>query len=279
MSDARRAGVGERCATIVAAVSLLAIVTAGPALALTHGARASTVPVPAAPSVLAWSALAWSALAPPSLAPRAGSTPRTAGERPTGCPTVAQSELLHDRLNGFRLALPGHWRNLRPGDEGWVSIYGEHGTPTELDVASGFVADFAVPLLPPDRDPEVNLTVYVRGIAYADSLAMVAAYYGFMLTTLEAPARTIRHEELSLPAGPAIRISADMPAVGYGPRPGSDLDTRLVIYVLVHGGRAWYLAFASGAPNADGYARTFECVAWSLTFDGAPGRGVPEGMT
>src|SRR6266511_2913823 len=61
------------------------------------------------------------------------------------------AELIDDAASGFTLLLPPGWISLRAGDKGWVTVYGNHGTPLEQQVADGTIQAYALPL-PPSAD-------------------------------------------------------------------------------------------------------------------------------
>ncbi len=71
------------------------------------------------------------------------------------------AELIDDAASGFTLLLPPGWISLRAGDKGWVTVYGNHGTPLEQQVADGTIQAYALPLPPSADDKALNLAVYV----------------------------------------------------------------------------------------------------------------------
>ena len=182
-----------------------------------------------------------------------------------GCATASEGTAITDPANGFALCLPPNWRDLAPGDPGWVTLYGESDGSVEQDVAGGIIQHFAVPLEPRDADVAVNLAVYVRVLPAGTTVQMLGEQYEATLTKLEMG--VLLREEIQIPAGSAVRITAGRHR---GPVAGTYVD-RLVAYTLAHGNRSYHFVFASNDQTGDDYAPVFESIARSIRFlDVAP---------
>ena len=168
---------------------------------------------------------------------------------------------LTDEARGFELCLPPNWRDLAPGDPGWVTIYGGHDLTVEGEVRDGTIQHFAVPLEPRDADTAVNLAIYVRDVDPAVTLDEVATRYE---GTLERANQTVTdRQSVILPAGQAVRIETV--------RPPSEFSTtvdRTVSYVLVHGSRTFHVLYISTEERGDQYESVFDASIRSLRFTG-----------
>jgi hypothetical protein len=189
---------------------------------------------------------------------------RASTEPTQACATASEGTAITDPVNGFALCLPPNWRDLAPGDDGWVTIYGKHDLTTETDVAKGTIQHFAVPLEPRDADEAVNLAVYVRDLPADTTVQMLGDQYQATLVKLEMG--IVLREEIQIPAGTAVRITA-------GRHPAAEAGTyldRLVAYTLAHGDRSYHFVFASSDATRDHYAPVFESIARSIRFLDAP---------
>lgn len=176
------------------------------------------------------------------------------------CSTASEGTAITDKVYGFALCLPSNWRDLAPGDEGWVVIHGKHDLSTEQNVAGGTIQHFAVPLEPREADRAVNLAVYVRYVPADTTVQMLGDQYEATLTKLDM-ALLVR-EDIQIPAGSAVRITAGRQG---GPVAGRKVD-RLVAYTLAHGDRSYHFVFASSDLTGDDYAPVFESIARSIRF-------------
>jgi hypothetical protein len=194
----------------------------------------------------------------------AASLAAAASDSPSGsamaCPTQADPTKMSDPTSGFQLLMPSNWRNLPAGDPLWVTVYGDHESSVEADVASGTITDYALPAVPADADNTVNLAVYVRPNTTDETLGQLADGYVATLGGYSYP--LLARESLSLAAGPAIRLTATRPASDNNPA----VDDQLVIYILAAAGRAYYLIFVSQASTSAQYGGTFLCMAQSLNL-------------
>jgi len=181
------------------------------------------------------------------------------------CSTASEGTAITDQANGFALCLPSNWRDLAPGDPGWVAVYGEPDQSVEQDVAGGIIQHFAVPLEPREADEAVNLAVYVRALPAGATVQVLGDQYEATLTKLDIG--VLVREEIQIPAGSAVRITAGRHR---GPVAGK-YDDRLVAYTLAHGDRSYHFVFASNDQTGDDYASVFESIARSIRFlDVAP---------
>ena len=176
------------------------------------------------------------------------------------CSTASEGTAIADQVNGFALCLPPNWRDLAPGDPGWVAVYGKPDQSVEQDVAGGIIQHFAVPLEPREADEAVNLAVYVRALPAGTTVQMLGDQYEATLTKLEMG--VLLREEIQIPAGSAVRITAGRHR---GPAAGTYVD-RLVAYTLAHGDRSYHFVFASNDQTGDDYAPVFESIARSIRF-------------
>jgi hypothetical protein len=180
---------------------------------------------------------------------------------PQACASPDQGYALVDEARGFELCLPPNWRDLEPGDRGWVTVYGGHDLTVETQVQDGTIQHFAVPLEPRDADFAVNLAVYVRDVDPRVTLDEVATAYA---GTLErADIEVTDRQNVTLPSGPAVRISSV--------RPPSTISTtvdRALAYVLIHGNRTFHLLYVSRDATGDQYEPVFDASARSLRFTG-----------
>jgi hypothetical protein len=179
------------------------------------------------------------------------------------CSTASEGTAITDPANGFALCLPPNWRDLAPGDPGWVAVYGEPDQTVEQDVAGGIIQHFAVPFEPREADEAVNLAVYVRALPAGTTVQMLGDQYEATLTKLEMG--VLAREDVTIPAGPAVRITAGRHR---GPVAGTYVD-RLVAYTLAHGSRSYHFVFASNDQTGDDYAPVFESIARSIRFPAA----------
>lgn len=161
------------------------------------------------------------------------------------CATASEGTAITDPANGFALCLPSNWRDLAPGDPGWVAVYGEADQSVEQDVAGGTIQHFAVPLEPREADEAVNLAVYVRALPAGTTVQMLGDQYEATLTKLEMG--VLLREDVQIPAGSAVRITAGRHR---GPAAGTYVD-RLVAYTLAHGDRSYHFVFASNDQTGD----------------------------
>ena len=160
---------------------------------------------------------------------------------------------------GFELLMPSNWRNLRAGDPLWLTVTGKRGSATENEVAGGTISDYAVPVLPRDVDSITNLAVYA-GPSNGWTLEELGDIYSRQLG--ESKLSVVSRDNVNLPAGPAIRLFAIRPGNGSA----GSVDHRTVVYVLVAGGRSYFLDFTSRASTSDSYGPEFLCMARSLKF-------------
>ena len=174
------------------------------------------------------------------------------------CATPAEGTSLSAPEHGIELCLPPSWRDLRPGDPGWVVVHGGAGQRVERDVAEGIIQRFAVPLAPRDEDVTVNLALYVRPIEAGTTLEEVGDQYVDVLEQFDTG--EVLREDVALPAGPAIRLTSARTR-GEG---ADALLERLVVYTLIGAGRSYHLVFVSRETSADAYAPVFEAIARSV---------------
>jgi hypothetical protein len=168
---------------------------------------------------------------------------------------------LTDEDRGFELCLPPNWRELEPGDPGWVTVYGGHDLTVEEMVRGGIIQHFALPLEPRDADTAVNLAVYVRTADPGVTLDDVATSYE---GTLNGANITVTdRQSVLLPAGQAVRIETVRP-----PSEISNTVDRAVAYVLVHGDRTFHLLYVSTEERGDQYESVFDASIRSLRFTG-----------
>jgi hypothetical protein len=177
------------------------------------------------------------------------------------CATPDEGYALVDEARGFELCLPPNWRDLAPGDVGWVTVYGGTDLTVEKQVRDGTIQHFAVPLEPRDADFAVNLAVYVRDVDSAMTLDDIATRYA---GTLErADIKVTDRQNVDLPSGPAVRIT--------GVRPPSTISKtvdRTVAYVIIHGNRTVHLLYVSRDTTGDQYEPVFDASIRSLRFMG-----------
>jgi hypothetical protein len=174
------------------------------------------------------------------------------------CTTPAEGLEIVDQDLGLRVCLPPNWRRLLAGDPGWSILYGGPDSPTERSVLDGSIPLFAVPLEPRELDVFVNLAIYVQDVGSETTLAKVARTYEDQFDRLEPKATDIVWDDVTLPAGSAVRLA--------GTRPKTPASDRLVVYIVVSGDRAYYLDYVSGVDTADHYADIFLQSANSLVF-------------
>ena len=194
----------------------------------------------------------------------------------TDCSTWLEDSIpITGDTSRFTLQASSNWRRLEPGDPGWVTLFGAHGSAVEQQVADGTIGDFIVPVEPPDADRTVNLAVYVLQASADDTPATLADHHAAYLRTLGRFLEVADRGELALPAGHAARVTAvrtELP----GEAPKRDvLDT----YLLIHGGRTYYLEFISSEATADRYGGEFGCMMASLRWMPAASSSEPDRQT
>jgi hypothetical protein len=175
------------------------------------------------------------------------------------CATPDEGYALADEDRGFELCLPPNWRDLAPGDPGWVTVYGGRDLTVEGQVRDGIIQHFAVPLEPRDADLAANVAVYVRDVDPTVTLDDVATRYAGTMD--RANINVTDRQSVTLPAGPAVRIE--------GVRPPSEISTtvdRMVAYVLVHGNRTFHVLYVSMETTGDHYEPMFDASIRSLRF-------------
>ena len=176
------------------------------------------------------------------------------------CTVAGQGTTLIDETSGFSLCLPANWRRLEAGDPSWIAIYGARDTPTERDVASGVLQDFAMPLEPRDQDHLVNLAVYVRPVTGGRTLTQIGDTYRDTISALGS--HDIVRSDVTLPAGPAVHLTAFIPHT----LNGSGFDDALNAYILIDGQRAYHIVFISSLASRDYYATIFLSIVTSLRY-------------
>ncbi len=177
------------------------------------------------------------------------------------CPTAETGEVLDDRVNGFRLVMPKEWRNLRPGDAGWLTLYGEYGTETERRVMKGELKDFAVPLEPRDVDTLATLAVYIDPKARPDLERDGSSYAAQLRDYFSATHLNTRR--VTLPAGEAVIVEGQYP---FGE--GYDITMQLVSAMVYQGNARYSLVLVHQQVYAARFRPVFECMATSLVFTG-----------
>jgi hypothetical protein len=192
----------------------------------------------------------WSLVSPPSMA----------------CPTTSEGTTLTDAASGFEMVMPSNWRQLLPGDEGWLIVEGSHDSQAETWLKDGTMQDFAVPLLSQDEDKMVNLSVYVETDDPGKTLAKLGSEYADTIVRSESGLVT-RMDGLELPAGPTVRVTGTYPHGG-GP---FGFEDRVVAYILRQDSRLYYLVFVSRDSTGDQYADRFLCMARSFSHVTGPG--------
>ena len=149
-----------------------------------------------------------------------------------------------DEAHGYSICLPGHWRDLRAGDPGFVEIYDEPNSVTEVRVASGNITRFAVPLVPRDADLVVNLTVYVTDNHAARTSAEAGAAY------VEAArgdgATELVLSAVTLPVGEATEMT------GLAPNDMTEVETTdwVDAFVIATPDAIYYLLFSAIASRS-----------------------------
>ena len=191
--------------------------------------------------------------------PRPAASYSLVAPSPATCLDPSKGVHLVDKSSGFELYMPGNWVRLAPGDDGWVTIYGERNSSTERSVADGSIKDFAVPLKPQEADPTVNMTVYVESNEQGATLQELGDRYEKVMAS-EGP--VLGRASVELGAGPAVWLTSTRP----NPYPDGPYVDRVMAYVLAHGGRRYYLDFGSLDANAAQYTDVFACMARSLKF-------------
>lgn len=188
-------------------------------------------------------------------------SPNAAMDSSPGASRNGGAELIDDAASGFTLLLPPGWVSLRAGDEGWVTVYGSHGTPLEQQVADGTIQAYALPLPPSADDKALNLAVYVRSAPSGITLAQHGDMYKATLESAQG-VREIQRDELDVTAGHAVRLSGlRSDSADHGP-----VTVRLVAYILVSGNRTYHLVFVSKESTSDRYGPVFLSVIESLRF-------------
>jgi hypothetical protein len=166
--------------------------------------------------------------------------------------------LLKDSAFGFQLLMPANWRNLRPGDPLWAQL--GSSDMYESQVADGTIQDYAVPVVPRDADPMVNLAVYVRSRSSSETLEDLADVYVKTLQDYKYP--LIARDNVGLTAGPSVRLTATRPAGSLG----TTADSRLLVYVLASPSRAYYVILISRSDTSTAYFNSFQCMAQSMVI-------------
>jgi hypothetical protein len=182
------------------------------------------------------------------------------------CPTTSEGTALTDAASGFEMVMPSSWRQLLPGEEGWLIVEGSHDSKAEAWLKDGTMRDFAVPLLPQDEDKMVNLSVYVDTDDPGKTLTMLGSEYADTIVRAESGLVT-RRDGLQMPAGPTVRVTATYPH-GDG---SFGFDDRVVAYILRQDSRLYYLVFVSRDSTGDQYADRFLCMARSFGHVTGPG--------
>lgn len=203
----------------------------------------------------------------PVAAPTAAPTPA-----PTVAPTAAETAppassscaaptgtLLQDPV-GLSICLPGNWRDLRPGDDGWVTIFGKHDLQTERDVANGVIDHFALPLAPRDKDTAVNLAIYLRS-RHNDTRDLAAAAAASLDAARTHGGTDIETSNEQFPAGPAVEISATMP------RTGETREDWLDEFVLASPTEWFYFDFRCILASRPTYEPAFQDIVSTVSFD------------
>jgi hypothetical protein len=173
----------------------------------------------------------------------------------TALPADGRGTLVVDAQLGFRILLPPNWRSLRPGDEAFVTIYGNHDSYAETAMRKGTLRGYALPLQPRDADPYVTFSVYSEPRAAGDTPLGRAVAYGRNLPTGYANVRT---GSVTLPAGEAGWMAADRDNVGH--------REFLIAYVLIRGTTVLYLDFVSSEWSRSEYGPIFRSIVDTLEY-------------
>jgi hypothetical protein len=182
-----------------------------------------------------------------------------------------RSVLITDFESGFSLRAPSNWRRLEPGDAGWVTLFGTYGSSVEQSVADGTIADFIVPVDPPDPDRNVNLAIYVYPVPTGGTLDTIARQTLGSLVRQHNFVDIADRGDGDLPAGRAAHITSvrtELP----GEAPKRDA---VEAYLLIHEGLAYNVGFVSSEATAGHYSETFGCIIASLQWSPADSSAVP----
>jgi hypothetical protein len=183
------------------------------------------------------------------------------GKQPTTltCTTPTEGHEVLDEQSGLRLCLPPNWRRLRAGDPGWITIYDEAGSQVEQNVRDGSLRIFAVPLEPREADKLLNFSVYVHSMEAGRTLEELGRSYREGVLKTDPTMTDIVSDALSLPVGPAIRVSGTRTRA-------ANREDRFAAYVILHGDEAFYVIYVSSASEADRYDDVFLRSANSIEF-------------
>lgn len=191
---------------------------------------------------------------PPTIAPTAEETsPTTASS--CGPPT---GTLLEDPV-GLSMCLPGNWRDLRPGDDGWVTIFGKHDLEVERQVTSGVIDHFAVPLAPRDKDTTANLAIYLRS-RKNDIRDLAGAAQAAVDVAQSNGGTDIQMSNEQFPAGAGIEISSTYP------RTGDSSKDWLDEFVLASPTEWFYFQFRCTLASRLTYEQEFIDIISTVTF-------------
>ena len=177
-----------------------------------------------------------------------------------GACAAPQSTPIVDEVNGFSICLPGHWRELLPGDPAWVEIYGESNGEVEQEVASGDITHFAVPLRPRDVDLVVNLTIYVRPNVPPRSTADVGAAY--LEVARQGGGSELAVSMVDLPVGEAAEVT------GFYPNDISEIPSTdwIDAFVFATPDLSYYVLFSCDRDSKGTYEEAFQRHASTFTL-------------
>jgi len=245
MADTGRARL-RAVLTFGLALALASCTTTGPSLA-----PAPTATPEAAPAVRR----APTPTAAPSPSPAPPANP--SGVPAAACDAPTRTEV-QDATSGFVICLPASWRDLRAGDDGWVTIAGSHGSGTEEAVASGDIAHFVVPLVPRDKDTAVNLTIYTRDNS-ADPVTLDQAGLEYANVVRRIGGTDVATSQVPMSSGAWIQVTGAFPRT---PDPGEDwLDA----FVFVTPTWRYYLVFRCLLDSKPTYDQAFESYVETFT--------------
>jgi hypothetical protein len=186
------------------------------------------------------------------------------------CATASEGFHLADNDNAVELCLPPNWRDMAAGDPAWAVVYDQPNTRVERDVADGTIQHFAVPLQPRDEDAAVNLAIYVRDLPAGTTTAVLGDQYEATLADVPNIG-TIERADVTLPSGPAVRITATR---AHPDQPDRTLE-HLVSFSQAHGDRAYTFVFVSSDNTSEQYTPVFDAVARSVRYLEAGGTDPP----
>lgn len=184
----------------------------------------------------------------------------------SGACVAPESTPIVDEVNGFSICLPGHWRELLPGDPGWVEIYDEPNGAVEQEVAIGQITHFAVPLRPRDVDLVVNLTIYVRPNDTSRSTADAGAAY--LEVARRGGGTELAVSMVDLPAGEAAEVT------GFYPNDVSDIPSTdwIDAFVITTADLSYYVLFSCDRESKGTYEDAFQRYASTFTLLPRPSR-------